>query len=360
MTNISGERVSWGCRHGFPYTWLYRSWWPDAGGDELPLWSFSNVVRFRPLALAVDIGAGFLGFGVVVTAAEFLCAPLKRKQVSLRWVIVLVLAAGLACAGVRRHLDLVAAEQRFEMYERGDGDTVGYDFHVPSWLVEICGTYQNVPTFLQRVHMSSVQFSPNADPSSVACLQRLPRIDGVTLPATVNDADLEHLKALPSLKWLILDSRYVTDAGMKVIGGLRTLEDLNVGNCQITDAGLGSLQYLEGLCSLNLGGTNISGNGLKYLARMDMLERLTLSDTDLEPGDLKNLPELRSLMNLSVEGVLLDEADVARLQRIPSLTALVVTSGAISDDMLAVLKRANSALQVQFRPEATQDVDPTL
>ncbi|MHC4181003.1 MAG: hypothetical protein ACYSWU_26185, partial [Planctomycetota bacterium] len=55
---------------------------------------------------------------------------------------------------------------------------------------------------------------------------------------SLTDADLEHLKGLPGLEKLILDSANITDAGLAHLEGLPGLEHLILHSENITDAGL--------------------------------------------------------------------------------------------------------------------------
>ena len=62
-----------------------------------------------------------------------------------------------------------------------------------------------------------------------------------------NDADLEHLEEMTSLKYLGFMRAQVTDAGLEHLKGLTNLKQLNLVHTQVTDAGL---VHLKGLTNL--------------------------------------------------------------------------------------------------------------
>ena len=125
------------------------------------------------------------------------------------------------------------------------------------------------------------------------------RVESVSLlNCKVTDADLEHVKGLPHLRHLSLDSPEITDAGLEHIAGLTSLEDLWLKNAQITDAGLEHLVGLTNLKRLKLTNTQITGTGLTHLAGLTNLELLTIHHTRVTDAGLTHLEGLTKLEEL--------------------------------------------------------------
>jgi hypothetical protein len=82
----------------------------------------------------------------------------------------------------------------------------------------------------------------------------------------ITDAGLQHLKALTSLRVLILQHTLITDAGLECLSGLTDLQELSLcGNQGITDAGLEHLKGFKQLRELNLLCTEVTDEGVKRL-----------------------------------------------------------------------------------------------
>jgi hypothetical protein len=76
----------------------------------------------------------------------------------------------------------------------------------------------------------------------------------------VNDATLEHLAALPRLRYLDVSDTRITDAGLAKIAALPALVELRLARTAITDAGFQEhLAKRESLLKLDLTGTEVKG-----------------------------------------------------------------------------------------------------
>lgn len=94
---------------------------------------------------------------------------------------------------------------------------------------------------------------------------------------------LEPLKK--QLVWLKLDNATINDATMEAVSGLTTLRRLSLSNTNITDKGLAKLQSLQQLQSLNLVGTKVSAQGLMPLGKIKTLKNLYLYHTGVNNND---------------------------------------------------------------------------
>jgi hypothetical protein len=93
----------------------------------------------------------------------------------------------------------------------------------------------------------------------------LVRDDTLVVNDQVTDADLEHLRAFPQLRELILDNSQITDAGLEHLKGLANLQTLSLVGTHVTDGGLERLGPLKGLTLLDLKDTAVTDEGVKKL-----------------------------------------------------------------------------------------------
>jgi hypothetical protein len=84
----------------------------------------------------------------------------------------------------------------------------------------------------------------------------------VILFADLDDTTIEHLKKLPDVVSLGVESR-ATDAGLERLKGMTYLETLYLRGAQVTDEGLEHLKGMTNLQSLNLRHTSVTDEGAK-------------------------------------------------------------------------------------------------
>ncbi|HKO80016.1 MAG TPA: c-type cytochrome domain-containing protein [Chitinophagaceae bacterium] len=87
------------------------------------------------------------------------------------------------------------------------------------------------------------------------------------------------------LVWLKLDNAAINDATMDAVAGLTTLRRLHLSNTNITDIGLVKLQSLQQLQSLNLVGTKVTAQGVMQLGKIKSLKKLYLYHTGVNNSD---------------------------------------------------------------------------
>jgi Leucine-rich repeat (LRR) protein len=114
----------------------------------------------------------------------------------------------------------------------------------------------------------------------------------------VDDAGVAHLGKLTNLKKLNLGCcEKVTDQGLAHLKGLTKLEQLNIGNTKVTDAGLVNLKGMSNLQELNLNCLKISEKGLAHLTGLSKLRQLRLRECGEGVND-KTIQQLKSLSGL--------------------------------------------------------------
>ncbi len=102
----------------------------------------------------------------------------------------------------------------------------------------------------------------------------------------VNDAWLDRLTGIDSLRMLNLANCDITNAGLQPVGTLTGLEELNLTLTPVTDAGFTHLGKLTRLRNLGLASTKCTGEGFKHL-KVKNLERVNFHYTPLNDQGLE-------------------------------------------------------------------------
>jgi internalin A len=142
----------------------------------------------------------------------------------------------------------------------------------------------------------------DADVERVARLKTVRRLD---LSLTyVSDAGADRLKALDQLEELnLFGAEFITDAAMAFLRGNRRLKVLNLRGTDVTDTSLAYIAELSNLKSLDIGFTQISDVGLEHLASLAQLEELNLGGNKISGAGLHVLKLLPKLRKLSLYGI---------------------------------------------------------
>jgi hypothetical protein len=130
----------------------------------------------------------------------------------------------------------------------------------------------------------------------------------------ISNAGLDHLKGLPGLRVLYLNSMELSDQGLRGLKGLTELEVLYLSNTRVSDAGCEHLKGLAKLKILTLSDTRVTGAGLQHLKGLTKLEVLKLSGTPITDPGLEHLKGLRDLRWLNLERTWVSESGCERLQ----------------------------------------------
>lgn len=110
-------------------------------------------------------------------------------------------------------------------------------------------------------------------------LRQLPELEELTLDTAeaITDAAASYLRANKNLRKLVLRGTDITDVGMPYLVALTSLRSLDLSHTMIGDVGLESLPALSELEELNLGGTRITGTNLNFLKLLPRLRKLSFS-----------------------------------------------------------------------------------
>lgn len=108
----------------------------------------------------------------------------------------------------------------------------------------------------------------------------------------VNDAWLERLSGLTTLRRLSLSNCAITNDGLRHIAGLTGLEDLNLTLTAISDTGLAHLARLTELRGLGLASSQCTGSGFAHLKGLRKLENVNGHFTPFNDEGLKAIAEV--------------------------------------------------------------------
>jgi hypothetical protein len=139
----------------------------------------------------------------------------------------------------------------------------------------------------------------------------------------VSDAQLELLRATPSLRSLNLSGTRVTDEGMKIVGGLTKLQTLQLNDTAVGDAGLAQLKGLTELRELGLYHTRVTDDGLPSLKGLANLHDLTLGGAKITGRGVAELTGLHNLRRLVLGGTGVSKAEVQELKKSMPKTEIV-------------------------------------
>jgi len=173
--------------------------------------------------------------------------------------------------------------------------------------------------------------------------------------AEVKGPGLEHLRGLPKLNTLILDTTPVTDAGLACLAELRGLVSLSLTGCeQVTDAGVAHCKGLIRLRRLELGNTQVTDAGLAYIEGLTDLEELDLHGTLLTDAGLVHLRRLAKLRALQLGYTRLTDAGLAHLEGLTGLTTLNLENTEVSRPGVEGLRRYLPRVTVVYGPETAR------
>jgi len=138
-----------------------------------------------------------------------------------------------------------------------------------------------------------------------------------------NDADVERIARLKTVRRLDLSLTYVSDAGADRLKALDQLEELNLNAAEfITDAAMAFLRGNRRLKVLNLRGTDVTDTSLAYIAELRNLKSLDISFTQISDVGLEHLASLAQLEELNLGGNKISGASLHVLKLLPRLRKL--------------------------------------
>jgi Leucine-rich repeat (LRR) protein len=150
------------------------------------------------------------------------------------------------------------------------------------------------------------------------------RIVEVSLARTwANDADVERILAIETVKRLDLSLTYFSDRAAERLPRLKQLEELNLFAAEfITDAAVAFLRGNRNLKRLNLRGTDVTDTSLAYLAELTGLQALDISFTQISDVGLEHLASLAQIEELNLGGIKISGVGLHVLKLLPKLRKL--------------------------------------
>ena len=264
-----------------------------------------------------------------------------RFQYRLRSLLLLAVVVAIPCSWLaveREH----ARKQRGAVEEiTRAGGSVTYDYELdpsgnriphatppyPPWLRKLIG--DDMLVSVTRADLAPLEYlhrsiSSKGDLTSVADLLagRTRRLGEMAGPhelefaeSNVDDAWLEHLKALPDLESVRLRGVHVSAAGVVRLRGLTRIQTLDLSGTKARGAELGELKALAALRSLDLSDTGVTDAGIQGIEGLTQLRELNLGDTAVGDAGLDRLKGLEQLQLLVLYGTKVTDEGVSRLQR---------------------------------------------
>jgi hypothetical protein len=242
-------------------------------------------------------------------------AKSKRRhfQFSVRTLLVgvLLMSVPLSWLATKRW-----RERRAVAEIRRAGGTVLYEYHPPhTWRgSRFVRTVFGDDFFAQEYQ---VGFYPQkANDRALRHLRDLPEVKVLCVESgDVTEAGLEHLEGLTELVYLWLDEAKVADAGLEHLKGLTSLADLHLPRSLVTGSGVRHVKGLPDLRGLDLAGAPVTDAGLRHVEELAGLHCLVLSDTQISDAGLGHLCRMTGLQLVDVAGTRVTAEGVRKLRK---------------------------------------------
>lgn len=187
--------------------------------------------------------------------------------------------------------------------------------------------------------LASLAEMPSLRSLTIAANSKVWQSPAIKMPANVIDAEVaRQIANAKNLQYLHLGQ--ADDAVLEPIGGMKSLRTLELGSTKVTEAGVAHLGGLTDLERVNLSYTPQTDDGLKHLAGMKKLKSLNLAKCQIEGPGLAHLAAMKQLEELHLEYNPLTEEALPHLLRLTGLRDLNLTQTKIGDDAALALKKA--------------------
>jgi cellulose synthase/poly-beta-1,6-N-acetylglucosamine synthase-like glycosyltransferase/Leucine-rich repeat (LRR) protein len=178
---------------------------------------------------------------------------------------------------------------------------------------------------------------------STAFLQQLKDLQGVRFlhvdSSFLTPEVLRSLKDLPALEHLSFQNTLITDDMLADLLGLSQVARLDCSNTRITDQGMTHLKDMQALRELNLEGAPVTGVGFVHLAALTRLQALNLRRTPLDDKGVAHLAGLKELRKLELSDTRITDSGIGYLLQLPRLQYLDLYGTALTDGGLGRLSR---------------------
>jgi Leucine-rich repeat (LRR) protein len=164
------------------------------------------------------------------------------------------------------------------------------------------------------------------------------RLSGKSGRTTVDDAGMEHVAKLTSLRAVMLDFLWVSEVGLETLTALEKLEDLTLAQTLAGDDAVPVIAKFPALQRLRLAKTGVTGSGLAALEPLTNLRDLDLSEcASLDDAALEPVGTLVTLERLNLWRVPVGDSGIAHITPLVKLRWLNLDNTLLSDAGLEAL-----------------------
>lgn len=175
----------------------------------------------------------------------------------------------------------------------------------------------------------------------------------------ITDDGLRHLAGAHNLHHLVLGNQRpirqrsspfsqspITDAGLIHLKRIPNLSQLSLNSMPITDAGLGTLKQLPRLTVLYLTETEVTGPGLSVLKSMPKLQAVTLEGGAIDDQSLSHLAGATNLQLVQLRFLSMSNNGLTHLKTLPKLRELSLYRCGLLDQDIAAFRRSRPMVKV--------------
>jgi hypothetical protein len=335
--------------HGWPWLYLTRDEWPASGTWNMPepnsVWSLlEDVVKFKPLILALDVAVACVLF--MVTAVGFEWWRRQRSRVLqvrltdlLGGTAAIAIVVAYSLSMVREFKqeretmrDLGYLQLEYDPGEHTPAWVSGWARGGPAWARPFLG--QHDPKCFDRVvqvnvhddgtlfeHLAALRHlrvvnmdgrNPEWNRNQIAVLAGLHHLEALQLPYWP-----DRLKNNGTLDYAPGDAEFARTLGpLEMLPRLRALnvEDSLFGNqCAAV------ISRFSHLCFLKLRATQLNDDGLEHIAKIGTLEELDLEWTSVTDAGIRHLTQLIELRELNLDRTSVHGPGLAHLTNLTKL-----------------------------------------
>ena len=238
-------------------------------------------------------------------------------------------------------------------YEYVDGIPRPGQRQAPRWLRRILGDayFQEVVEvnfFSEYDHEGQSRRARAKTEEVLSHLRRLPQLKRLNLESEqATDEGLRRITNLRDLEGLFIwDARRLSDAKIAHLASMRNLKKLHIGDCNMTDVGLAHLKGLTGLEVLVIPGSHLTDEGLAHIEGLKNLRVLHIvGGRHITDAGMIHLAGLTGLELLTMNQREVTDGGLEHLKGLSRLRQLVIVGTKVTDDGIRKLKEALSSLK---------------
>lgn len=172
----------------------------------------------------------------------------------------------------------------------------------------------------------------NLSPSGLLQLRDLPHLKHIRLFEGTSTGHVQAAAQLPHLETLWIVRSTTNGLGIASLSGAPHLERLGIGECpNLNDAALDSLRNLRSLRFLYLWDSSATGAALEAVSELSQLEELDIERLPLDDTQAQHLSKLSQLQVLNIAGTNLGDEGLAAIAQLQKLRSLKVGGTRVTD-----------------------------